>query len=187
MRNGTETRELINAEAMRLFVEKGVHKTSIKNISDAVGVTQGAIYRHYESKEALVSTLFVEPWRDFAVRISEIDGSSIPFRAKIARMVALFCDSFDSNRTLFALLFLVQHDQMKNLPEGDLNPIDAVKTCISRAAASGEIACDDPELATAMIVGIVLQTATFKLYDRIPGPMSQNCPTLVDACLRVIF
>lgn len=53
MRNPEVTRETILKEAGVLFNTLGYKATSISNITDATGYTKGAIYRHFESKEAL--------------------------------------------------------------------------------------------------------------------------------------
>ncbi|MCM2272170.1 MAG: TetR/AcrR family transcriptional regulator [candidate division Zixibacteria bacterium] len=40
-------------EATRLFGQDGYEKVTIKQLADACGVTEPAIYRHFESKEAI--------------------------------------------------------------------------------------------------------------------------------------
>src|SRR4051794_16605364 len=186
MRDGTETKARIGREAMRLFGEKGVHATSIKDIAEAAGIAQGALYKHYPGKDALVLDLFAEPWEGFARRLDAVRRDGGGFAERLGAMVRLLCRAFDADRTLFAFLFLVQHDQLKRLPDGAANPIDVLRTCIADAMAAGEIPSGDVELATAIIVGIVLQTATFKLYGRIPGAMAEACDALATACRRAV-
>jgi AcrR family transcriptional regulator len=41
-----------------LFAEKGYDRTSIRDIARAVGITESAIYRHYESKDAILDAIF---------------------------------------------------------------------------------------------------------------------------------
>src|SRR5688572_4200748 len=50
-------REMIVAAAAELFHERGYAGTSIEDIGAAVGMTGPAIYRHFSSKEALLSEL----------------------------------------------------------------------------------------------------------------------------------
>jgi len=50
-------REMILAAAADLFHDRGYAGTSIEDIGAAVGMTGPAIYRHFESKEALLSEL----------------------------------------------------------------------------------------------------------------------------------
>ena len=53
MRNPEVTRETILKESAILFNTQGYKATSISNITDATGLTKGAIYRHFASKDAL--------------------------------------------------------------------------------------------------------------------------------------
>src|SRR6266481_491236 len=52
------TRERLVTEAMRLFSTKGFEATSVSQIEAAAGLSpgSGALYRHFESKEALLGT-----------------------------------------------------------------------------------------------------------------------------------
>jgi AcrR family transcriptional regulator len=53
MRDGTKTKETIDSTAMRLFVEKGIAETTVREIATAAGIAEGTLYRHYPSKEEL--------------------------------------------------------------------------------------------------------------------------------------
>lgn len=50
---GKDTREKILNNALEMFANKGYEGTNIRELSDALGVSKGAMYRHYESKEQL--------------------------------------------------------------------------------------------------------------------------------------
>jgi TetR/AcrR family transcriptional regulator, transcriptional repressor for nem operon len=59
MRNPEVTRERILSKSGVLFNTQGYKATSISDITDATGLTKGAIYRHFGSKENLErETLF---------------------------------------------------------------------------------------------------------------------------------
>ena len=60
-----ETREAILAAARMLFTEDGYNATSIAAISDAAGVTKGALFHHFSAKEQL----FLEVWRQLQVEM----------------------------------------------------------------------------------------------------------------------
>jgi AcrR family transcriptional regulator len=51
------TRGRILDGARELFVERGYAGTSIRDISERVGMTKGSLYYHFESKEQLLSAL----------------------------------------------------------------------------------------------------------------------------------
>lgn len=55
-RRPAERPEEIATAALRLFCEKGYHVTSIDQVAEAAGVTKGAVYHHFDSKEDLLET-----------------------------------------------------------------------------------------------------------------------------------
>ncbi len=74
-----QTHELILKNAMKKFLEVGFRNASIRNICKEAGVTNGAFYAHFDSKEdlfaALVSeklSVFKETYQD----LSKIDINS---------------------------------------------------------------------------------------------------------------
>ncbi|MBB4825580.1 TetR/AcrR family acrAB operon transcriptional repressor [Sporosarcina luteola] len=52
--NSQETIESILAVSAKLFLEKGFDKTSIKDITVAAGISKGAIYHHFQSKDEIL-------------------------------------------------------------------------------------------------------------------------------------
>jgi AcrR family transcriptional regulator len=49
-----DTRERIHDAGLSLFNERGYTGTTVRELADACGLTPGAIYNHYASKEALL-------------------------------------------------------------------------------------------------------------------------------------
>jgi AcrR family transcriptional regulator len=54
----TGTRERIQAVAVELFAEHGYEKTSLREIAERLDVTKAALYYHFNTKEAIVVSLF---------------------------------------------------------------------------------------------------------------------------------
>ena len=50
-----QNRQQILSTAARLFRENGIHATGVDSISRSAGVTHGAFYSQFESKEALAA------------------------------------------------------------------------------------------------------------------------------------
>jgi AcrR family transcriptional regulator len=55
-----DTANRILIQAMRIFLEKGYHGTSIDDITQAAGLTKGALYWHFKSKEDLLKRIVEE-------------------------------------------------------------------------------------------------------------------------------
>jgi AcrR family transcriptional regulator len=60
-----DTANRILREAMRIFLEKGYHGTSIDDITQAAGLTKGALYWHFSSKEDLLKRIIEEFEKQF--------------------------------------------------------------------------------------------------------------------------
>lgn len=67
-----ETRQLLVQEAARLFSRQGFAATSLEEIGVAAGVTKGALYHHFSSKE----DLYAECYEQQAARVAETVAST---------------------------------------------------------------------------------------------------------------
>jgi AcrR family transcriptional regulator len=186
VRDGSQTRKRIETEAMRLFVERGVAETSMRDVARAVGVTEGALYRHFDGKDALVATLFITRYLELAQDLERLQAEESGTRAKLDRVVGEFCRFFDTDRVLFRFLLFVQHGQLDKLPSDAVTPVDAIRRIVEAGMRARDIPKSDPELSTAMIVGIVLQAATAVVYGRLRGSLSRHRRRLSDAAWSVL-
>jgi len=84
----------ILGHATRLFVEKGYHGTSIDDITRAVGLTKGALYWHFKSKENLLRRVIEEyetRFLDGLIRaVGEVNGGALNRFEKFVRYNAAF-------------------------------------------------------------------------------------------------
>ena len=55
--------------AIKLFVAKGIEATTTKDIAKTSGVSEGALYRHFKSKDELAYHLFTVHVNDFTVKL----------------------------------------------------------------------------------------------------------------------
>ena len=124
----TDTRDRIEKAAIRLFVEKGVTETSVRDIARAVDISEGALYRHFVSKDELVWALFERHYVEFAGQLDALAKAETTAHGKLAAMIRGFCQAHDENPTLFRFLLFVQHGQLSKLAPGTPTPVDAVRT-----------------------------------------------------------
>ncbi|HEU5473808.1 MAG TPA: helix-turn-helix domain-containing protein [Actinophytocola sp.] len=75
----TDTRDAIRDVALELFGRQGYEKTSLREISERLGMTKAALYYHYPSKQALLLAL-VEPliaeWKTVADKATTLAHST---------------------------------------------------------------------------------------------------------------
>ncbi len=181
-----DTRDRIEQAAVRLFVEKGVAETSIRDIARAVGLSEGALYRHFEGKDELVWKAFERHYVAFAVTLQELAEQESTARGKVAAMIRGFCRAHDDNPTLFKFLLFIQHGQLSKLEPGTLTPVEVMRSVLDKAIASREIPAQAPDLATALVFGVVLQPVTFAAYGRLPITLGSMCERLIAAAWAAI-
>ncbi len=186
MRDATNTRTKIQQQALRLFVEKGVTETSVRDLAQAAGIAEGALYRHYASKADLVCDLFLTNYAAFARRLVAVQAKHRDFRARLDGTVDEFCCFFDAEPTLFRFLMLVQHHALPSAPTDENNPVEVVQRMILDAIAGGELPGQPAGLATMMVLGLVLQPAIGLVYGRIAPPFAQYSNAIAGACLRTL-
>ena len=68
-----DTKERILLSALELFARYGYDATSVSRIAEAVGLTKGALYRHYEDKAAILRAILARMEADDAAFAGRFD------------------------------------------------------------------------------------------------------------------
>lgn len=182
----TDTKERIERAAIRLFVAKGVAETTVRDIAQAVDISEGALYRHFVGKDELVWQLFERHYVAFAGRLQALADSEPTAKGKLSAMIRGFCQAHDDDPALFHFLLFVQHGQLSKLTRHTPTPVTVMHALLSRAIATGEIPAQDANLASALAMGIVLQPMTFAAYGRLPQAQAPNAERLVAAAWAAV-
>ena len=101
-------------------------------------------------------------------------------------MIRQFCTFFDRDPVLFSYLLLAQHAQLKKVTPEMQTAVTVLQKVIAQGMAKGEVPEMEVELAAAMVLGVVLEVATFKAYNRITRDLSELSDSLATVCWRVL-
>ena len=182
----TAAKELIERAALRLFVERGVAETSIKEVARAARVSQGAMYNHYVSKDELAWQLFATNFSEIGHalrhRADEHDTIEAQFRAMIRYVFA----RFEEDWLLVTYVFFARHHHLKRVDRKMGNPYLAFRTVISRAMKRGDIPMQDLDLATSLVTGAIIQVIDTRILGRIPGDLTRKADAIAGSCLRLL-
>lgn len=152
-----ETVNLILDVAFRLFMEKGYEHTSIQDIIDHLGgLSKGAIYHHFKSKEDIlvaVTERMTQESNRMLARIRDRTGLSgrdklkMIFKESISRPVqndifTVAPDFHNNPKLLFSLL----HDTIEEAAPNYIEPI------IEQGIADGSIKTDYPKQLAELIL-----------------------------------
>lgn len=186
MGKADDTKARVERAALTLFVARGVAETTTREIAMAASIAEGTIYRYFPSKEQLALDLFRRHHRALAEALADAAAQAESLRARIDAIVRCYCAWADDDWTLFAYHLLTQHLFLALVPADTPNPVDVVREVIVAAMESGEIPTRDPDLAAAAAIGVVLQPATYKVYGRFEGPLTEHARFFADAAWAVL-
>jgi AcrR family transcriptional regulator len=107
-----ETREAILSSCLRLFSKSGFHGTSVDDIARASRITKGAVYWHFDDKEALFQAILERirtRWQEVVLRPVLVESSpSARLEQLFDRYVELFTEA--PERCLFLQRILLEED-----------------------------------------------------------------------------
>lgn len=113
---GQERRhQRILAAAEELFATQGFAKTTVEEIAAAAGVSKGLVYRHYESKEALLEAIWLRLVDDWTVATHRVKVSGGSLADAIGEAMRL---SFEHVRATPLLRRLLAQDPGSILADG---------------------------------------------------------------------
>lgn len=186
MRDGTRTRERIERAALKLFVEQGIAETSIRDIAREAGISQGAMYNHFESKEQLAWSLFAEHFSEFGQELHRLAQAHDTLEAKFRAMIAYVFERFDEDWLLVSYVFLARHLHLRRVTRKLGNPYIAFRAVIATAIRRGEIPRKDTDLAASLVVGAIIQVIDTKILGHIRGNLSASADITAAACTRLL-
>ena len=181
------TRERIIAEATKLFLRKGFFATSIADLAAAVDVTKGALYHHFESKEAIffaVVGTIKKTWRDTVAR--EVIGSRDPIQ-RLETLLESHARFLENNESFCLVLngLMMEMEGIKPKYLAELQSAYAemalfIEQILRKGQRSGVLRSDvEPKLASLAIVGMLRGTGCAR-------PISERMKYDYDAAMDIL-
>ncbi|GAB6065241.1 TetR/AcrR family transcriptional regulator [Aquifex pyrophilus] len=155
----SDTKEKILESALKLFSKKGFRETTIKDIAKDVGITEGAIYRHFTSKDEIIQELLTSITKEMREIISEALSSSDKEEEILENIINSLIDYAFSKPESFRFLNL--YHLLKDSPKVTNLPGELILKFLNNLKAKGKLKTY-PEIALAMITGSVERVFIFK-------------------------
>jgi len=174
-RKGPFTRQQILDASLRLFSERGFARTTVRDIARQAGITDAAIYYHFESKRELLEALVEE--RGFLQSLHNLErvGTDLALEETIVWMARGAINLMDDNRDFLRLITmegiggdeaaLEQYRRLIDLWENALVGI------LKRYEDKGELPANSPEDLARHIIYTILMAFQDSLLGRhiVPG------------------
>lgn len=179
-------RPKIERAALKLFIHEGVDAATTREIAEKAGVSEGALYRHYKGKDELALSLFMETHNRLGVMMAEALSGDGTLDDKVHAAVRAYCELADADFLLFSFHLVSLHRYLPYDKRRDNDPVSITERIIGGLMEQGVIPRGDPALKAAMALGIVMQAGQNKIYNRLPGPLSQHAAALARAVVAVL-
>jgi AcrR family transcriptional regulator len=154
------TRDRIIEQATRLFVSRGYHAMSMREIAEAVGVTKAALYYHFSDKEDLFLAVLTASLDRLEGIIQEARAAGQTTRAQVDAMVRGIFGQPPEQRAIIRLA----RQEMATLNQSSLEQfgslyqakfIGQVEAILADGVARRELRELDPRQATWLLLGML--------------------------------
>jgi AcrR family transcriptional regulator len=163
------------AAALRLFAERGIKATTIRDIAHEAGVTEGALYRHFESKEQLAQSLFAECAEILYESLSKSIAGAEGAPARLCSLAHGFFDFAQNNPEAYEFVMARHHDSVGGPRPGQPLPKDIFVGVMREGMEAGEL-----------MIGMCLRTIFFWDRGMIKGAREEIIDEICHA-LHAIF
>lgn len=154
-----ETRRALLASALQLFESKGYHATAVDEIVEHAGLTKGAFYHHFESKEDLLRLIhddYLDATLTRARAVLHRPGTATDQLRELIQGAIVDIERFRSNVAVYLQEGRFLTGDRLDAVRVKRDEVDALYTSvIKRGIESGEFSADlNPRLVNFAIVGM---------------------------------
>jgi AcrR family transcriptional regulator len=188
---GEQTRQQIIEAATQLFVRKGFYGTSIADLARAVGLTKGALYHHFENKDAIFFAVIEtvrSTWHEAVVR-DVLKVKDAPSR--MAVLIDAHSRLVSENKTL-CLVLNGLITEMEGVNPAFLTALLEIYTelanfiglIVKKGQEAGQVRPDlDAELIAISVVGMLREIGCSQMFNR----MDVDCVALTETLKQLLL
>ncbi len=149
-------RRQIVAAATKLFSDKGVYRTTIKDIAKEAGISSGLVYLYVREKEDVLLLVLLQVVNSYAQEIPKaIAGSTDPLE-RLLRAVEAYCAVVDRHRAATVLAYRstksLSPDRRKMIQQREIETNDIIAAAIVACMKVGLIRKLNVDVLTYQIV-----------------------------------
>nr|WP_320114126.1 TetR/AcrR family transcriptional regulator [uncultured Desulfuromonas sp.] len=175
-----DLRQTILATALHLFTTKGYFNTSVHDIKHQAGISIGAVYHYFKSKEDIANAIYDQLLELMTHAMTEIllSNHSAKERSK-AIMVHLF-EMTESHPEEMGFMLHAKHQEfMPNaIPICSSRPLTMMREMVAQGIADQELREMDVTLATTCLFGGMFRMINLRLDGVIKTPLPEQLETI---------
>ena len=132
--------------ARQLFADQGFESTSVQDIVQAAGVTKGAMYHYFSSKDDLLYEIYARVLRVQMERLERVVAQDLPLAERVhaaaADVVATTVESIDSTTIFFRSLHQLGEEKQQEVRRERRRYHETFRALIEEGQADGTFRTD---------------------------------------------
>ncbi len=182
------TYEKILKKAMKLFVAKGYHNTSIRDIAKESKISTGAIYHHFKSKEEIAVKLFDRIVLFLSNLFNKIINSEDTTKNKIKELVFNLLRMAQEDKIVLEYALNVKHKEIikGGRPICSSGPFEVLLIFLKNEMEKRNIRKIDPYVATVCLTGIPIRLIQIKWDNVIKDDVSIYKDVIFEAVWKTL-
>ena len=173
-----DQRKKIQITAAKLFVQKGFHATSIRQVGKAAGVNSSMISYYFKSKELLLFSIFEPSIHDLETIKSHLAGNSGTEMLQLFYMIDFYTERVMTDDT--GIYLMLQEQSLRSI-DGSTNLLDKIKDqqfalfqdIVNAGIKKGAFM---PDVNTRMIFYTLIGTIRYIIIEHKGLWLQQNLP-----------
>jgi AcrR family transcriptional regulator len=168
-----ERRRQILDAAVRAFAKKGYHASRVSDIAEEAGVAYGLVYHYFESKDAVLESIFRDMWGMMVAAINAVEDEEESPREQLRKSCAIVLRTWRDYPDVVRVLVREvarSGEQLQREVEEIAHAFEALQRIVERGQAQNVFRDDiSPRLAAWVIYGALEEILTGWVLGRLPG------------------
>lgn len=145
--DATVPRRLLSV-ATKLFAKKGFDRTSVQEIVEAAGVTKGAMYHYFDSKDDLLYEIYGRVLREQTEQLEKVAVTEAPLRERLRTastdVVVSTIANLDDNKVFWQSMHQLSQEKQRTVRAERRKYHERFRGLIEEGQRSGEFRADKP-------------------------------------------
>jgi AcrR family transcriptional regulator len=186
--NEAAGRQCILDQAQRLFLVHGYHGVSIRDIVQACGLSNAALYYHFGSKQNLFVQVFKAYVASATQRLQQAGAGPGSCRERLTRMANAYAQFVLESRSEMQVLHrdLLQSgkEELQSLLPGAMMQIPSLFVAVlEEGIAAAEIRPVDAHRVSFLLLGMINSLTARRMF----GPVSRSLSEDLDLAVNILF
>jgi AcrR family transcriptional regulator len=143
-------------QAVKVFLKKGFHETSMREIAEQAGIGKSTLYDYFKTKDEVLLYFFEDQINDLTESAQKVALQNIAADERLRQVMKIHLEFLQANKSLFMKLSLeaqrLKLESQKQVQKGRHAYQDLIRGLIEEGIREGAFRNVDPLLSARMLI-----------------------------------